>query len=88
MPTLLRGGTVIDGTGRPPRSNAAILIDGEHIANGVSDHEVIFNAEVGRGCGGKNRTAHGRDGICKDIALGIHEEFCRAVDRGANEIGV
>jgi len=32
MPTLLRGGTLIDGTGRPPRPNAAILIENGRIA--------------------------------------------------------
>jgi len=30
--TLIRNGTVIDGTGAAPRPNTAVLLDGNHIA--------------------------------------------------------
>lgn len=44
MSILIRGGSLIDGTGSPPRPNAAILVDGETITE-VGDSEQVVGAE-------------------------------------------
>ena len=46
--TLLRGGTVIDGTGSPPRPDTALLIDGDRIV-GVGDAVSDAGKHVGGG---------------------------------------
>ncbi len=45
MATILRGGTLLDGTGAAPRANPGLLIEGERIA--AIGHEAELNAAPG-----------------------------------------